>query len=135
MQMAMAMSKLSTCTRAHHGAVITVDGIVVSTGYNGAARGLPHCIEVGCHISSDSKRCERSIHAETNAIVNAGRSVSGGTLYVTGEPCERDVVLIVQSQIKRVVYPAGSSYFTDDALREEVKNWYKLAEIRVDRHT
>jgi len=133
MQMAMAASKLSTCERAHHGAVITVDDRVVGIGYNGAAKGLPHCNDVGCHVSTDSKRCERSIHAETNALINAGRSVAGGTIYVTGEPCERDAVLIVQAGLARVVIQSGQSYFgSNKELAEEVKSWYQLAEIRFD---
>jgi len=133
MQMAMAASKLSTCKRAHHGAVITVNDRVVGIGYNGAARGLPHCLDVGCHISVGSERCERSIHAETNAIINAGRDVSTGTLYVTGEPCERDAVLLIQAGITRVVAQAGASYFgSNKELAEEVKSWYSLADIRFD---
>lgn len=133
MQMAMAASKLSTCERAHHGAVITVEDKIVGIGYNGAARGLPHCKDAGCRISAGSTRCERSIHAETNALINATGSVRGGTIYVTGEPCERDAVLIVQSQLARVVIQSGRSYFVDNKeLAEEVKSWYQLAEIRFD---
>ena len=133
MQMARAASKLSTCERAHHGAVITVDDRVVGIGYNGAANGLPHCADVGCHISTDSDRCERSIHAETNALVNAARPVKGGTIYVTGEPCERDAVLLVQAGVARVVVGTGLTYFVDNkALRKEVKSWYSLANIRFD---
>jgi len=133
MQMAMAASKLSTCERAHHGAVITVDDRVVGIGYNGAAKGLPHCNEVGCHVSTGSTRCERSIHAETNALVNAARSVTGGTIYVTGEPCERDAVLIVQAGLARLVVQSGPTYFgSNKELQAEVKSWYSLANIRFD---
>jgi dCMP deaminase len=133
MQMAMAASKLSTCRRANHGAVITVDDRVVGIGYNGAAKGLPHCYDVGCHVSTDSQRCERSIHAETNALINATRGVTGGTIYVTGEPCERDAVLIVQAGLARVVINSGRDYFVDNkALADEVKSWYQSAGIRFD---
>jgi len=37
----------ATCDRGRSGAVIVVDGQVVSTGYVGAAKGLPHCDDVG----------------------------------------------------------------------------------------
>jgi dCMP deaminase len=133
MQMAMAASKLSTCERAHHGAVITVEDRVVGIGYNGAPRGLPHCSDVGCHISEGSTRCERSIHAETNALINANRSVAGGTIYVTGEPCERDAGLIVQAGLARVVINSGQSYFgSNEALANEVRSWYQTSGIRFD---
>ena len=40
----------STCDRAHVGAVITKGKVILSTGYNGAPRGLPHCDDVGHEI-------------------------------------------------------------------------------------
>lgn len=47
MKMARAAGSRATCNRGKSGAVIAVDGVVVSSGYVGAARGLPHCDEAG----------------------------------------------------------------------------------------
>jgi dCMP deaminase len=72
----------STCPRASVGAVIVKDNRIVSTGYNGAPSGEPHCMDAHCIIVDN--HCQRAIHAETNAIAQAakfGLSVSGATIY------------------------------------------------------
>jgi len=76
----------STCPRASVGAVIVRDNHILSTGYNGAPHGEPHCIEVGCLMIND--HCDRTIHAETNAVVQAakyGVNINGSTLYCWSE--------------------------------------------------
>ncbi len=61
----------STCPRASVGAVIVRDNRILSTGYNGSLPSEPHCTEVGCLMINS--HCERTIHAETNAVVQAAR--------------------------------------------------------------
>jgi len=83
MQIAKVVASRSTCPRASVGAVIVKDNRILSTGYNGAPSGELHCITVGCLIINN--HCERTIHAETNAVVQAakfGTSVNGSTLYM-----------------------------------------------------
>ncbi|MBS7618264.1 hypothetical protein KEJ25_06655, partial [Candidatus Bathyarchaeota archaeon] len=48
MEMARLVAKRSTCLRKKVGAVLVKDRRVISTGYNGAPKGLPHCSETGC---------------------------------------------------------------------------------------
>ena len=82
----------STCIRRQVGAVIVKNHNIISTGYNGAAIGIPHCEEVGClreklRIKSGERHelCA-AIHAEQNAIIQAarhGNSIEGATLYCT----------------------------------------------------
>ena len=48
MRIAAEVALRSTCTRANVGAVVTKDRRILTTGYNGAPRGLPHCLEAGC---------------------------------------------------------------------------------------
>ena len=61
------VSARSTCSRASCGAVIVSDdNRVLSTGYNGAPAGLPHCTDVGCQI--EDGHCVRANHAEFNAV-------------------------------------------------------------------
>ena len=82
MNIANEVSKRSTCPRASVGAVIVKDNRILSTGYNGAPAGEAHCTEVGCLIVNN--HCERTIHAETNAVVQAvrfGTAINGSTLY------------------------------------------------------
>jgi dCMP deaminase len=49
----------------------------------------------------------RAVHAEANAITKCakyGSTTKNGTLYVTLSPCINCAKLIIQSDIKRVVY-------------------------------
>ena len=96
MDIARQVATRSTCLRRHVGSLIVRDKRILSTGYNGAPRGLRHCDVVGClrdklHIPSGERQeiC-RGLHAEQNAIIQAalhGVSVQGGTIYVTHQPC------------------------------------------------
>lgn len=95
LNIAKEVASRSTCPRASVGAVIVKDNRILSTGYNGAPPGEPHCTDVGCDMVNG--HCERTIHAETNAVVQAARfgtPVDGATLYIwsirhnTGKPVE-----------------------------------------------
>lgn len=101
--LARAAAQMSTCPRLHVGAVVVKNRRIVSTGYNGAPRGLPHCDDVGCELVG--KHCVRTVHAEANALISAGfERTNGATLYVTHSPCRVCVGLIVNAGIKRVVF-------------------------------
>jgi len=81
-QLARIVASRSTCPRASVGAVIVKNNRIISTGYNGAPSGEAHCDEVGCLMINN--HCERTVHAETNAVAQAARfgiSVDGATLY------------------------------------------------------
>ncbi|MBD3363377.1 cell division protein DedD [Candidatus Dojkabacteria bacterium] len=107
------VAKRATCDRGRSGCVIVKNKQILTTGYVGAPRGLPHCDEVGHEIhevinldGSKSKHCIRTTHAEQNAIVQAARvgiSIDGATLYCRMEPCYVCAKMIVNAGIKRVV--------------------------------
>lgn len=111
MQMAYLASKRSTCTRRAVGAVMVRDNQIISTGYNGSPKGVPHCAEVGClreqqNVPSGQKHelC-RGVHAEQNAIIQAainGSSTRGAHLYCTHQPCSICARLIINAEIKKV---------------------------------
>src|SRR5437899_12334318 len=78
----------STCPRKHVGAVIVRDRTVLSTGYNGSIRGLPHCDEIGC-VRGDG-HCLSTVHAEADAILQGakkGVSSDVGHVYTTAPAC------------------------------------------------
>jgi dCMP deaminase len=105
MGIAHQVAKRSTCPRAAVGAVVVKDRRILTTGYNGAPMGLPHCTEVGCLMVDN--HCVRALHAEQNAIIQAalhGVSINGGTIYVTHQPCLTCAKMIINAGIKRVVY-------------------------------
>lgn len=123
MQMAVLTASRGTCPRAQVGAVLVRESRIVSTGYNGAPSGFSHCDHVGCFwkfcltCGKDRpapecpgcryKGCERSIHAEENAIVFAARNglkTAGSELFVTHSPCTRCAMLIINAGITAVYY-------------------------------
>ena len=105
MGIAFQVASRATCDRAHVGAVIVRERRILTTGYNGAPRGLPHCDEVG-HLMING-HCVRTLHAEQNAIIQAayhGISIKGGTIYVTHQPCLTCAKMIINAGLVRVVY-------------------------------
>lgn len=140
MNIAKAVSLRSPCIRRKYGAIIVKEDVIVSTGYNGPARGVINCFEVGClkdevgaPHGSGYDYCI-GVHAEENAIINAARSgasVLDGTLYIYGEdpdgrvveakPCERCRRAIINAGIRRV-YVMRS----DESIVEiNVEDWVK----------
>lgn len=102
---AFTVAERSTCDRAHVGTVIVRDRRILTTGYNGAPAGLPHCDDVG-HLMVDG-HCVRTLHAEQNAIIQAalhGVNTAESTIYVTHQPCLICAKMIINAGIRRVVY-------------------------------
>lgn len=118
----------STCAHRHFGAVIVKDDTIISTGYNGTARSCLNCgVEIPClkdvhhdpnNIDGEVGKNDLSrydncpaVHAEQNAIINAGRigiSLVGAVMYVAEEhgkseiPCPLCRRFIIQSGITDV---------------------------------
>jgi len=105
LRMAEVAAQRATCTRLSVGAVVVRDDMLISTGYNSAPKGLPHCTEVGCDM--EDGHCIRAVHAELNSLLQAafqGTSTRGGTMYVTHLPCKACTKAIINAGITRVVY-------------------------------
>lgn len=93
MEISRVVASRSTCLHRQIGAVLVKGKQIVSTGYNGAPAGHPHCLEVGCARQSvpSGERSElcHAAHAEQNAINFAARfgiPIEGATLYTTTYP-------------------------------------------------
>ena len=105
MNIAQVVASRSTCPRKFVGAVIVRDKTILSTGYNGSIRGMPHCTEVGHMMEAD--HCVATIHAEANAIIQAAKNgvmIDGGAIYVTASPCWSCFKMIANGGIRRIVY-------------------------------
>ena len=134
MKLAWLVAERSTCVRHHVGAVIVRDKRILTTGYNGAAANIKDCLELGClrnqlNIPSGTRHeiC-RAIHAEQNAIIQAGThgiNINGGTLYCTHSPCILCAKMIANAKIKRVIM---SIEYPD----ETFKNLFKEAGIQFE---
>ena len=124
MEIAQAVSMRSTCIRRRYGAVIvSKDGRIVATGYNGAPRHRANCSDLKSCLRAELKikpgthyELCRAVHAEANAIINGNPlDIVGGTLYLAGtdaatnkptaqmRPCAMCERLILNAQITRVV--------------------------------
>lgn len=85
---------------------------VVSLGFNG----FPHGVDDT--YSTREQKLMRTIHAEDNAILFAGRDLTGCTLYVTHHPCARCAAKIIQSGIARVLYSRALGVRWSDEIAE-----------------
>ena len=113
---ALLVSRRSTCTRRSVGAVLVKDKRILATGYNGAPSGLAHCSEVGClreqqKVPSGQRHelC-RGLHAEQNAIIQAafhGISIAGATLYCTTVPCSICLKMLINAGIHQMICVEG----------------------------
>lgn len=81
--------------------VVTADRRHLSVGYNGFPRGIADLQQrlVG------SEKNDLMVHAEANALDNAGFDVSGSTLFVTRCPCLPCALTVVNRRIAHVVCP------------------------------
>ena len=100
MQVAREFAKRATCSRRQVGAVITGNGYILSSGYNGSFPGSQHCIDVPCAgaglpSGSGLDLC-MSAHAEQNAILNKNSAeVKGCTIYTAMFPCNECTKMII----------------------------------------
>lgn len=131
------VSKRSKCLSRKIGSIIVKDHSIISTGYNGPPRSVPHCADR--LVATDEKdplfnqpiqagdiQCPRRLlgyasgeglefctaaHAERNCIANSARSgvcTSGGTLYLnTVLPCKDCMAEIINAGIHIVVCYPG----------------------------
>ncbi len=115
---AKVVASRSTCLRRRYGAVVTRDNVIISTGYNGAPRGMPNCVDVGTCKREELnvppgeryELCE-AVHAEQNALINAPPDrLKDGTIYIASitpgakcNPCKLCDRMIRNAQIARVV--------------------------------
>ena len=91
LNIALAVSKRSTCLKRHYGCVIVKDDVIVATGYNGSPRGAENCCDRGSCKRENAERysdytlCD-SVHTEQNAIMMASREeLLGATIYLACE--------------------------------------------------
>ncbi|MEM5853253.1 MAG: dCMP deaminase family protein [Candidatus Aenigmatarchaeota archaeon] len=156
LEIARAVAQRSPCIRRQFGAIIVKNDAIISTGYNGPARGVVNCLEVGClknelnlpHYSG-YEFCT-GVHAEENSIINAARNGSstiGGTLYIFGQnfgdksiveakPCDRCKRAIINAGIEKVIIKKSDGsiqvFEVKEWVSEDTENYLKkLKEARM----
>src|SRR5574339_847613 len=130
MDIAKQVATRATCDRKHVGAVLVRDKTILSTGYNGSIRGLPHCDDVGHMMEND--HCVATVHAEANAIIQAatnGVAIDGATIYTTASPCWPCFKLIGNSGCRRIVF---GEFYRDERIFDHAKELgIELVELKV----
>lgn len=104
----------ATCLRRKVGAIIVKDKRILTTGYNGAPRGVKSCLEIGKCMRQElgvpsGQRHEicRALHAEQNAIIQAayhGVQIEGSDIYSTTQPCVLCAKMLINAGIKKIYY-------------------------------
>jgi dCMP deaminase len=104
-----AVALRASCIRRSVGCVITDDyHHIMSTGYNGPHSKSEEC-QNGVCAREQSKSGEGldaccAIHAEQNALLQCGNTMSINTCYVSASPCITCVKLLMNTSCKRVVF-------------------------------
>jgi dCMP deaminase len=81
--------------------IVRPDRTVLSVGFNGFPRALT---DLPSFYADRDIKLSRVIHAEMNAIMTAGESVRGCTLYLSEFlPCDRCAAHMIQAGITRIV--------------------------------
>jgi dCMP deaminase len=99
------------------GAIIAKDNKIIAQGYNGFPSEITSIVE---HEVDRATKYQYVVHAETNALINAERSIRGCTLYVYGLPiCNSCASIMIRAGIKRVVMPVFNLvHIKDEGHRE-----------------
>jgi dCMP deaminase len=136
MKIANDVSERAICVKRKVGALVVKGNRILSSGYNGAPKGLSHCTEQTClrkkmNVPSGQRHelC-RGLHAEQNAIIQAavyGVSIEGATMYCNYQPCVICVKMIINAGIKRLVYAGG---YPDELAVEMLKE----SDLKVDKY-
>lgn len=108
LEMATLWSKRSHCRRKKVGALLIKDEQIISDGYNGTPSGSSN----DCEDGNDTTYWY-VIHAEMNVISKLAKNTNtsnNSTLYVTLSPCRECSKVLLQSNIKRVVF---SEFYRD----------------------
>ena len=149
LDIAQTVAERCTCLRKKYGSIIVKDDVIVSTGYNGAPRGRQNCSDLNYCMRDRlniprGERYElcRSVHAEANAIIAAGRDrMLGSTLYLacvdpkTGDAvggtccCQMCKRLVINAGIEKVVVLEADNGFTVYEVADWIENDDSLGQI------
>jgi dCMP deaminase len=81
---------------------------VISTGYNGFARGVEDSED---RLVDRDTKLKLTLHAEKNAILFATKALEGCTIVVTHPCCSQCAAMVVQAGIRHVLFPQPSFGF------------------------
>jgi dCMP deaminase len=99
-ELARFVSEWSKDPKSKVGAVITDEDGAIALGFNGFPKGILD----DERLKDSEEKLNIILHAEENAILQAGDRAQGATLYVWGKPvCVNCARIIIQQHVSRVV--------------------------------
>lgn len=120
LRVVMVIAERSTCVRRSVGCVLVDErGRVLATGYNGVARGAPHCnaVKLRAGMKTYPHACSgawspsgtnldacSAVHAEQNALIQCRDVDKIMTCYVTVPPCMSCTKLLLATSCVKLVY-------------------------------
>jgi len=111
--------------------IVGDDNRIISTGYNGFPRGCSDD-EFPWDREGEETKYPYVVHAELNAILNAGgRSLAGARVYVGLFPCNECAKAIIQAGIKEVIYL--SDKYAGTPANNASKRMLRAAKVKLTR--
>jgi len=138
LMLASVVARRGTCVRRKVGCVLMdARGHILSTGYNGRAAGLPHCLDTGgahdraCvgarHPSGTGLDLCEAIHAEQNALLQCRDVNQISTCYVTTAPCITCVKLLLNTSCRTIIFTDQYPHKASQVLWvESGREWLQL---------
>ena len=130
MTIAKVVSLRSSCKSRQVGAILVdADHYVLSTGYNGAAKGVPECDpcrRTGTESGIGLEGC-MAVHAESNALLQCLDTRRIDTIYVTISPCFSCLKLLLNTPCKRICYiNSYPNQESEDVWKEMNREWVQV---------
>jgi len=83
--------------------LVRSDGTILSVGYNGFPKQMTDKLQ---DYNNRDIKYSRMIHGEINALIHAGCSIQGSTLYTYPfASCDRCVVQMIQAGVNHFIFP------------------------------
>lgn len=103
LEIALTVSARSTCLDKQVGCVlVNHSNIIIATGYNGAPRGMEHCLECAVALTGQKELCPAA-HAEQNALLYA-HADEIHKCYCTLEPCITCTRMLMNTSCSEVIF-------------------------------
>lgn len=124
MQIAVTVSEWSKDSTKVGAVIVSKDKRIRATGYNGLPAGV---VDTPDRLERP-KKYRYIVHAELNAVLQAGRDAEGSILFCTHAPCTECAKAIIQAGVDYVIYGSGrTSMDCNDAI---VKEMFDEADMR-----
>ena len=145
LDIAETVSERSTCLKKKYGAIIVKNDAIITTGFNGASRGVDSCLKRGHCLRENAERgfdynhC-LSVHSEQNCIIHASREQTlGSDMYLVGlnkvddsyvdnaAPCALCKRMIINAGINRVIVRINK----EEYIIYDVDDWKKNIDVLI----